>query len=388
MTKFENETGRSMVEMLGVLAIIGVLSVGGIAGYTTAMNKHRANELLQQASLRAVAVSTQIQRGINNPTLAEFTNNSIGNAAFSSDIKNTLGNGTWTQGTDAYFSLKLTGVDEDVCTQMKAMVGENGIIRNISQNCEIITYRNDLTTAPEIPDCSSGIPSTLGDCNTECNRCSYSGSDGRHDGACNKFGKCVNPCPSNFVLMMALCAAPPETTGVGIECPETGSHFLGYRYDLKTKEYSCAYCLTGETMITLADGTCKRLDQVMPGDRVLCLNPETGALDIDEVVESDALEHKEHTEYDVWTFSDQTVVKTVYRHRFYNLDQQRMAYMDEWKMGEHAYTRSGKKVALVHHERVQETVRHYTLFTKKWNNYFANNLLSGNRHTPKIALSV
>ena len=27
------QTGRSMVEMLGVLAIIGVLSVGGIAGY-------------------------------------------------------------------------------------------------------------------------------------------------------------------------------------------------------------------------------------------------------------------------------------------------------------------------------------------------------------------
>ena len=33
------ESGRSMVEMLGVLAIIGVLSVGGIAGYTTAINK-------------------------------------------------------------------------------------------------------------------------------------------------------------------------------------------------------------------------------------------------------------------------------------------------------------------------------------------------------------
>ena len=28
-----NQSGRSMIEMLGVLAIIGVLSVGGIAGY-------------------------------------------------------------------------------------------------------------------------------------------------------------------------------------------------------------------------------------------------------------------------------------------------------------------------------------------------------------------
>ena len=33
-----------MVEMLGVLAIIGVLSVGGIAGYSKAMEKYRLNK--------------------------------------------------------------------------------------------------------------------------------------------------------------------------------------------------------------------------------------------------------------------------------------------------------------------------------------------------------
>ena len=35
----EEQNGRSMIEMLGVLAIIGVLSVGGIAGYSKAMMK-------------------------------------------------------------------------------------------------------------------------------------------------------------------------------------------------------------------------------------------------------------------------------------------------------------------------------------------------------------
>ncbi len=39
------ESGRSMVEMLGVLAVIGVLSIGGIAGYSYGMDKYRANEL-------------------------------------------------------------------------------------------------------------------------------------------------------------------------------------------------------------------------------------------------------------------------------------------------------------------------------------------------------
>ncbi len=36
--------GRSMVEMLGVLAIIGVLSVGAIAGYSKAMMKYKLNQ--------------------------------------------------------------------------------------------------------------------------------------------------------------------------------------------------------------------------------------------------------------------------------------------------------------------------------------------------------
>lgn len=43
-----NENGRSMIEMLGVLAIIGVLSVGGIAGYSKAMAKFRANKTIDQ----------------------------------------------------------------------------------------------------------------------------------------------------------------------------------------------------------------------------------------------------------------------------------------------------------------------------------------------------
>ena len=38
------QSGRSMVEMLGVLAIVGVLSVGGIAGYSKAMNKYKMNK--------------------------------------------------------------------------------------------------------------------------------------------------------------------------------------------------------------------------------------------------------------------------------------------------------------------------------------------------------
>ena len=42
------ECGRSMVEMLGVLAIIGVLSVGAIAGYSKTMFKYKLNKQAEQ----------------------------------------------------------------------------------------------------------------------------------------------------------------------------------------------------------------------------------------------------------------------------------------------------------------------------------------------------
>ncbi|MBR3501334.1 MAG: hypothetical protein IKO06_00310 [Alphaproteobacteria bacterium] len=48
-----NQKGRSMIEMLGVLAIIGVLSVGGIAGYSKAMMKYRINKTIEQITLIA-----------------------------------------------------------------------------------------------------------------------------------------------------------------------------------------------------------------------------------------------------------------------------------------------------------------------------------------------
>ena len=53
------QQGRSMIEMLGVLAIIGVLSIGGLAGYTMAMNRHRANQILDYVSRAVVIAQTR-----------------------------------------------------------------------------------------------------------------------------------------------------------------------------------------------------------------------------------------------------------------------------------------------------------------------------------------
>jgi Tfp pilus assembly protein FimT len=42
----QNQSGRSMMEMLGVLAIVASLTIGGIIAFHQAMNKNRSNKLV------------------------------------------------------------------------------------------------------------------------------------------------------------------------------------------------------------------------------------------------------------------------------------------------------------------------------------------------------
>lgn len=63
----KEQSGRSMVEMLGVLAIIGVLSVGGIAGYKAAMDKIKLNNAIRLVDLFVLSVKMENERDDVSP---------------------------------------------------------------------------------------------------------------------------------------------------------------------------------------------------------------------------------------------------------------------------------------------------------------------------------
>ncbi|MCP4395318.1 MAG: hypothetical protein GY804_13775 [Alphaproteobacteria bacterium] len=86
----DNEHGRSMIEMLGVLAIVGVLSAGALAGYSQAMTNYKVNQAIDE--IKTIIMKTK-------ETYADKSNyvglgNSIASAAgiLPADFKNTLGN--------------------------------------------------------------------------------------------------------------------------------------------------------------------------------------------------------------------------------------------------------------------------------------------------------
>ena len=96
-----SEKGRSMVEMLGVLAIIGVLSVGGIYGYTVAMNKYKANEIVQTASMLKI--------------MAESENAGAGDVAQLSDLTDANISGLVDMCSTADKTVKIQVSDGDLC---------------------------------------------------------------------------------------------------------------------------------------------------------------------------------------------------------------------------------------------------------------------------------
>ena len=76
---YKNEqSGRSMVEMLGVLAIIGVLSVGGIAGYSRAMAKFKLSKSIDQISMIVANIRTLYASQRNYTGLAIATSPALG----------------------------------------------------------------------------------------------------------------------------------------------------------------------------------------------------------------------------------------------------------------------------------------------------------------------
>ena len=123
------QNGRSMVEMLGVLAIIGVLSVGGIAGYSKAMTKFKINKSMDQISMLVASIQTLYsgQRNYSGLTLKE----AISYGVISPDMKASdstvtnvfagsvlLGEAKYRETAGAAFQIVYNGLGQEACVTM------------------------------------------------------------------------------------------------------------------------------------------------------------------------------------------------------------------------------------------------------------------------------
>lgn len=130
-----------------------------------------------------------------------------------------------------------------------------------------------------------------------------------------------------------------------------------------------AVCLSGDTMITLADGTEWRLDGLTGAELVLGgdLRPAR-ILRLARGVWSDR--------HILYHFADGTTIDETHEHRFYNVTQRFWQKLRLWRIGDHAKRLDGGTPALVSVEPVEERAEMFGIWVER-GSYWANGLLSG-----------
>ena len=129
-TNLNTQSGRSMIEMLGVLAIVGVLSVGGIAGYSKAMEKFKINKTADQISqivtnIRTLYAQQTTYDGLNTANAIKMgvTPDELGTGttlthAFGDSIDIVSNDGI---NSDKYFSIYLHNLPVEACINLVTM---------------------------------------------------------------------------------------------------------------------------------------------------------------------------------------------------------------------------------------------------------------------------
>ena len=214
------ESGRTMTEMLGVLVIMGILSLGGIAGYRYGMNKHKANETIAELSLYAVDIATQM---INN----EGADVQLSNLPLKTHMGYPLS--AYLGDSEGYFELEVSEVPVGVCEQ---------ILKSEWQVPESIIVNDSFVNETE--DIIDGTVSVDDACNQAENTMAF------------EFYKTLTPCEGDACGFGGSTSSeePPLTDPMDEPCPGENE----YR-DLNTGECVEDSCPIGTFMID-QNGTC------------------------------------------------------------------------------------------------------------------------------------
>jgi len=157
--------------------------------------------------------------------------------------------------------------------------------------------------------------------------------------------------------------------------------YNSFKDDGKLSEPSSGGCVTPDTLITLADGTQVRVDELTGNEMLLVWNLETGKLDSAPIMFTD---HDAAAELNVvhLYFSDGSEVKVIYEHGFWDYNLNKYVYLDESAadyIGHWFAKQNGSELAKVQlvDVAIEKTVTEaYSPVTAGHLCYFVNGMLS------------
>lgn len=125
----------------------------------------------------------------------------------------------------------------------------------------------------------------------------------------------------------------------------TYSYFVGYFMpnQVSSSGGDGGNCVTPDTLITLADGTQKRVDELTGEEKLLVWNLETGSYDVANIVFVDSDKEADYRVIHL-NFSDGSEVKVISEHGFFDMDLAKYVYIDEYNYADyigHRFIKSG-----------------------------------------------
>jgi len=154
---------------------------------------------------------------------------------------------------------------------------------------------------------------------------------------------------------------------------------VGVAYSPTVLSHSVNICLAEGTLITLADGTSKVIENIEMSDSLKVWDFDNSVFAIAQPL---WIKQEETTsQYNLLTFSDGSTLKTIEQHRIFNKQAGAFTYpmTDDTPIGTITMNEYNQEVTLVDKTVVNETVNYYNVITDYHMNLYANGILTSMR---------
>ena len=179
-----------------------------------------------------------------------------------------------------------------------------------------------------------------------------------------------------------------QTYNLGVGGSPANSHYIAYAYvvtpfgtvwSAPTSGTLGGVCLLAGTMISLADGSYKAIEDITYTDSMLSWNFDQGCY-----AETKAVWIKRSetgSQYNLLTFSDGTTLRTFDQHRIFNKQAGAFTYpmTDATPIGTITVNEHGQEITLVDKQVIVDTIEYYNVITDYHMNLFSDSILTSCR---------
>ena len=138
-------------------------------------------------------------------------------------------------------------------------------------------------------------------------------------------------------------------------------------------------CLAKGTMIKLENGTEKQIENIKYSDKLMVWNFDQGKFDAAFPLWIKKVETAPR--YNLLSFSDHSILKTIDQHRIFNKEKGCFTYCmtDDTPLGTTTFTLNGE-IQLTRKEIIKESIQYFNIITDHHFNMFANGILTSCRY--------